>query len=50
MGSTMTNVVIMDQGILLSRIVATRPEQRKLANEVMEDKMHVDTSFLLNHK
>ena len=36
-GSTMTKVVIMDEEIVASLIVATSPEQRKLANKVMED-------------
>jgi len=35
-GSTMTKVVIMDEEIVASLIVATSPEQRKLANRVME--------------
>lgn len=36
-GSAMTKVVILDEEIVASRIVATSPEQRKLANKVMED-------------
>ena len=36
-GSTMTKVVIMDGGIAASIIRPTGPEQRKLANKVMED-------------
>ena len=35
-GSTMTKVVIMDEGILSSVIGPTGPEQRRLANKVME--------------
>jgi len=36
-GSTMTKVVIMNEEIVASLIVATSPEQRKMANRVMED-------------
>ena len=35
-GSTMTKVVIMDKGIISSVIGPTGPEQRRLANKVME--------------
>ena len=35
-GSTMTKVVIMDKGIISSIIGPTGPEQRRLANKVME--------------
>jgi len=36
-GSTMTKVVIMDQGIISSIVGPTGPEQRRLANKVMEN-------------
>jgi predicted CoA-substrate-specific enzyme activase len=36
-GSTMTKVVIMDKGIISSIIGPTGPEQRRLANKVMEE-------------
>jgi predicted CoA-substrate-specific enzyme activase len=36
-GSTMTKVVIMNQGIIASIIGPTGPEQRRLANKVMEE-------------
>ena len=35
-GSSMTKVVIMDESLLVSLIVPTTPEQRKLANKVIE--------------
>jgi len=35
-GSTMTKVVIMDKEIISSIIGPTGPEQRRLANKVME--------------
>jgi predicted CoA-substrate-specific enzyme activase len=36
-GSTMTKVVIMNQGIISSIVGPTGPEQRRLANKVMEN-------------
>lgn len=36
-GSTMTKVVILNQGIIASIIGPTGPEQRRLANKVMEE-------------
>ena len=36
-GSRMTKVVIMGEEILTSHVVSTGPEQRKLANKVMEE-------------
>ena len=36
-GSTMTKVVIMDDGIISSIVGPTGPEQRRLANKVMEN-------------
>ncbi|MBM4308217.1 MAG: 2-hydroxyglutaryl-CoA dehydratase, partial [Deltaproteobacteria bacterium] len=36
-GSTMTKVVILNQGIVASVIGPTGPEQRRLANKVMEE-------------
>jgi len=36
-GSRMTKVVIMDNAVLSSHVVSTGPEQRKLANKVMEE-------------
>ena len=36
-GSTMTKVVILDEGIVASIIGPTGPEQRRLANKVMEE-------------
>jgi len=36
-GSTMTKVVILNQGIIASVIGPTGPEQRRLANRVMEE-------------
>ena len=39
-GSTMTKVVIMDNGIISSVIGPTGPEQRRLANTVMEKALH----------
>jgi predicted CoA-substrate-specific enzyme activase len=36
-GSRMTKVVIMDEAVLTSYVVSTSPEQRKLANKVMEE-------------
>lgn len=45
-GSTMTKVVIMDKGIISSVIGPTGPEQRRLANKVMEEALHrVGLSF-----
>ena len=45
-GSTMTKVVIMDKEIISSIIGPTGPEQRKLANKVMEKALHqVDLPF-----
>ena len=39
-GSTMTKVVIMNNGIISSIIGPTGPEQRRLANKVMERALH----------
>ena len=39
-GSTMTKVVIMNDGIISSIIGPTGPEQRKLANKVMENALN----------
>jgi predicted CoA-substrate-specific enzyme activase len=39
-GSTMTKVVIMDDGIIASIIGPTGPEQRRLANRVMENALN----------
>jgi predicted CoA-substrate-specific enzyme activase len=39
-GSTMTKVVIMDTGIISSVMGSTAPEQRRLANKVMEKALH----------
>lgn len=36
-GSTMTKAVILDKGIMASVVGPTGPEQRRLANKVMED-------------
>ncbi len=36
-GSTMTKVVILNKGVIASVIGATGPEQRRLANKVMEE-------------
>jgi activator of 2-hydroxyglutaryl-CoA dehydratase len=36
-GSTMTKVVILNRGIIASIIGPTGPEQRRLANKVMEE-------------
>jgi len=36
-GSRMTKVVIMGEAVLSSHVVSTGPEQRKLANKVMEE-------------
>lgn len=45
-GSTMTKVVIMDKEIISSIIGPTGPEQRRLANKVMEKALHqVDLPF-----
>jgi len=45
-GSTMTKVVIMDNGIISSVIGSTGPEQRRLANKVMEEALQrVNLSF-----
>ena len=45
-GSTMTKVVIMDSGIISSIIGPTGPEQRRLANKVMEKALNeVDLPF-----
>ena len=45
-GSTMTKVVIMNKGIISSIIGPTGPEQRRLANKVMEKALHeVDLAF-----
>lgn len=45
-GSTMTKVVIMNKGIISSIIGPTGPEQRRLANKVMEKALHeVDLPF-----
>lgn len=45
-GSTMTKVVIMDNGIISSVMGSTGPEQRRLANKVMEKALHrVNLSF-----
>lgn len=39
-GSTMTKVVIMNEGIISSVIGPTGPEQRRLANKVMEEALN----------
>lgn len=39
-GSTMTKVVILNQGIIASIIGPTGPEQRRLANRVMEEALN----------
>jgi len=39
-GSTMTKVVILDEGVIVSVIGPTGPEQRRLANEVMEEALN----------
>jgi predicted CoA-substrate-specific enzyme activase len=39
-GSTMTKVVILNKGVVASVIGATGPEQRRLANKVMEEAVH----------
>ena len=39
-GSTMTKVAIMDEGIISSVMGPTGPEQRRLANKVMEEALH----------
>ena len=45
-GSTMTKVVIMNKGIISSIIGPTGPEQRRLANKVMEKALNeVDLPF-----
>jgi len=45
-GSTMTKVVIMDKGIISSVIGPTGPEQRRLANKVMEKALNkADLAF-----
>jgi len=45
-GSTMTKVVIMNKGIISSIIGPTGPEQRRLANKVMEQALNeVDLPF-----
>ena len=36
-GSTMTKVVIMNEGMISSIVGPTGPEQRRLANKVMEN-------------
>jgi predicted CoA-substrate-specific enzyme activase len=42
-GSTMTKAVILDQGIIASVIGPTGPEQRRLANKVMEEALRRST-------
>jgi predicted CoA-substrate-specific enzyme activase len=45
-GSTMTKVVILNEGIIASLIGPTGPEQRRLANKVMEEALNrADVSF-----
>jgi predicted CoA-substrate-specific enzyme activase len=45
-GSTMTKVVIMNKGIISSVIGPTGPEQRRLANKVMEEALNkADLAF-----
>jgi predicted CoA-substrate-specific enzyme activase len=45
-GSTMTKVVILNEGIIASVIGPTGPEQRRLANKVMEEALsRADVSF-----
>ena len=45
-GSTMTKVVIMNKGIISSIIGPTGPEQRRLANKVMEKALNkADLAF-----
>ena len=39
-GSTITKVVILNEGIIASIIKPTGPEQRRLANKVMEEALH----------
>ena len=39
-GSTITKVVILKEGIIASIIKPTGPEQRRLANKVMEEALH----------
>jgi len=39
-GSTMTKVVILDEGVIASVIGPTGPEQRRLANKVMEEALN----------
>ena len=39
-GSTMTKAVILDKGIVVSIIGPTGPEQRRLANKVMEEALN----------
>jgi predicted CoA-substrate-specific enzyme activase len=39
-GSTMTKAVILNEGIIASIIGPTGPEQRRLANRVMEETLH----------
>ena len=39
-GSTMTKVVILNDGVIVSVIGPTGPEQRSLANKVMEEALN----------
>jgi len=39
-GSTMTKAVLIEDGVIASVIGPTGPEQRRLANKVMEEALH----------